>query len=283
MVSAESWEILEERALVIVRELNKDRDLLEVFSSAARESNSTDLRRRWERLISAVCRAIKGKWDGTAKRLEVADLAAFRAARSAINSDLEFPSLLATWRLLGQEFCEHLAAHPTFDEFDFRSVEELTRFSEEGRHASRVSWTRMGSQASLNRQWNGCLRRRGEHPAPSSTPMRRRIGKSLLPMFRNSRAPFVEYQGFLLQASTAMRKYRSTRWATGQSNLRKWRMHSARTSRTPATHTIQRTTLSGMKVHQSTNLPSAVFSLNSEALPAFWHQPSQGHTCRMTT
>jgi hypothetical protein len=132
MVSAESWEILEERALAIVRELNKDRDLLEIFFSAARESNSTDLRRRWERLISAVCRAIKGKWDGAAKRLEVADLAAFRAARSAINSDLEFPSLLSTWRLLAQKFCEELAAHPTFDEFDFRTVEELTQFSQEG-------------------------------------------------------------------------------------------------------------------------------------------------------
>lgn len=131
MVSAESWEILQERALAIVRELNNDRELLEIFSSAARGENSIDLRGRWERLISAVCRAIKGKWDGAAKRLGTADLAAFRAARSAINSDLEFPSLLATWRLLGQKFCEELAAHPMFERFDFRTVEELTQFSEE--------------------------------------------------------------------------------------------------------------------------------------------------------
>ena len=131
MVSAESWEILEERALAIVRDLDKDRDLLEIFSSAARESNSTDLRRRWERLITEVCCAIKVKWDGAAKRLEVADLAAFRAARSAISSDLEFPCLLSTWRLLGQKFFEELAAHPTFDKFDFRTVEGLTQFSEE--------------------------------------------------------------------------------------------------------------------------------------------------------
>jgi hypothetical protein len=132
MVSAESWDILEERALAIIRELNQERDLLEVFSSAARDANSKDLSRRWEKLISAVCCAIKGKWDGVEKRLEVADLAAFREARSAIGSDLEFPSLVGTWRLLGQEFCEELAAHPTFDQFDFRRVEELTRFSEEG-------------------------------------------------------------------------------------------------------------------------------------------------------
>ena len=132
MVSAESWEILEERALAIIRELNQERDLLEVFSSAARAANSKDLSRRWEKLISAVCRAIKEKWDGAAKRLEAADLAAFREARSAIGSGLEFPSLVGTWHLLGQEFCDELAAHPTFDQFDFRRVEELTRFSEEG-------------------------------------------------------------------------------------------------------------------------------------------------------
>jgi hypothetical protein len=132
MVSAESWGILEERALTIIRDLNRERDLLEVFSSAAKGANSKDLSRRWEKLISAVCRAIKGKWDGAAKRLEAADLAAFREARSVIGSDLEFPSLVCTWRLLGRKFREELAAHPTFDEFDFRTVEELTQFSQEG-------------------------------------------------------------------------------------------------------------------------------------------------------
>jgi hypothetical protein len=130
MVSAENWEILEERSLAIVRDLDQDRDLLEVFSSAATRSNSTDLGRRWEKLLTAVCRAVKEKWDATAKRLDVADLAAFRTAYSAINSDLEFPGLLGTWLLLGQEFNENLAAHPTFDEFDFRTFEQLTKFAE---------------------------------------------------------------------------------------------------------------------------------------------------------
>jgi hypothetical protein len=63
--------------------------------------------------------------------LEAPDLAAFRGARSAINSGLELPSLLGTWLLLGQEFCENLAAHPSFDQFDFDSFDELTRFAEE--------------------------------------------------------------------------------------------------------------------------------------------------------
>ena len=131
MVSSESWNVLEERALTIVRECDQDRDLLEVFPSAAKRSNSKDLEPRWERLISAVCRAVKEKWDGTARRLEAADLAAFRGARSAINSGLELPGLLGTWLSLGQEFRENLAAHPSFDQFDFDSFDELTRFAEE--------------------------------------------------------------------------------------------------------------------------------------------------------
>jgi hypothetical protein len=39
MVSAESWEVLEERSIAIVRDLDQERDLLEVFSSAAERVN----------------------------------------------------------------------------------------------------------------------------------------------------------------------------------------------------------------------------------------------------
>jgi len=120
MVSAESWDVLEEQALAIVRECDQDRDILEVFSSAA--TRSRDLEPRWERLISAVCRVVKEKWDATAKRIYAADLAAFRIARFAINSGLEFPDLLGTWFLIGQKFCENLAAHPSFELFDFDST-----------------------------------------------------------------------------------------------------------------------------------------------------------------
>jgi hypothetical protein len=131
MLSAESWDVLEERSLAIVRALDQDRDLLEVLSSAAKRYYSKDLGPRWERLISAVCREVKEKWDATARRLAAADLAAFRATRSAINSGPQFPSLLGTWLLLEQEFNENLAAHPSFDQFDFDSFDELTRFAEE--------------------------------------------------------------------------------------------------------------------------------------------------------
>jgi hypothetical protein len=131
MLSTESWDVLEERVLAIVRTLDQDRDLLEVLSSAARRSYSTDVKPRWDGLISALCSAIKEKWDATRKRLEAADLRAFRRARSAIDSGLELPALLGTWRSLEQELRENLAAHPSFDQFDFDSFDELTRFAEE--------------------------------------------------------------------------------------------------------------------------------------------------------
>ncbi len=129
MLSAESWDVLEERALAIVRASDQERDLLEVLSSAAKEPNSGDIELQRERLISAVCRAVKEKWDATARRLAAADLTAFRGACSAINSGLESPSLLGTWLLLEQEFGENLAAHPSFELFDFDSFDELTRFA----------------------------------------------------------------------------------------------------------------------------------------------------------
>jgi hypothetical protein len=131
MLSAESWDVLEERALAIVKTSDQDRDLLEVLSSTAKVPNSGDFELQRERLITAVCRAIKEKWDSAARRLAAADLSAYRGARSAINSDLELPDLLGTWLLLGQEFGEDLAAHPSFEQFDFDSFGELTRFAEE--------------------------------------------------------------------------------------------------------------------------------------------------------
>jgi hypothetical protein len=131
MVSAESWGALEERVLAIVREGDHDRDLLEVLSSAAGRPYSRDSAARWEKLISVACRAVKEKWNATSRHLKAADLAAFRGARSAITSDPELPSILGSWASLGQEFRENLAAHPSFELFDFASFDELTQFAQE--------------------------------------------------------------------------------------------------------------------------------------------------------
>jgi hypothetical protein len=131
MLSEESWDVLEGRVLAIIRTLDQDHDLLEILSSAAGVYYSKDFEHRLERLISVVCRAIKEKWDANARRLNVADLAAFRRARSAMNSGIELPDLLSTWLSLGQEFQKNLAAHPSFELFNFDSFDQLTQFAEE--------------------------------------------------------------------------------------------------------------------------------------------------------
>jgi len=129
LLSAESWDVIERRALAIVRAFDQDRDLLEVLSSAAERSySSKDREPRWERLISAVCCAVKEKWDASSRRLESADIAAFRRCRSAINSNQDLPDLLGQWLSLEQTFRE---ADRSFIRADLELIRELARFAEE--------------------------------------------------------------------------------------------------------------------------------------------------------
>ena len=129
--SIESWDLLRERALAIVRELDQDRDLLEILTSAAKGSNSTSPGRNWEGLISNVCSGVKAKWDASARHLTAGDLAAFRRARSAINSNQDLPEILGTWLSLEQEFREIFSAGHSLVPRDLKLFDELTRFAEE--------------------------------------------------------------------------------------------------------------------------------------------------------
>jgi hypothetical protein len=129
--SIESWDLLRERALVIVRELDQDRDLLEILTSAAKGSNSTSLGRSWEGLISSVCSGVKAKWDASARRLKAGDLAAFRGARSVINSNQDIPEILGTWLSLEKEFHEIFSPGHSLVPRDLKRFDELTRFAEE--------------------------------------------------------------------------------------------------------------------------------------------------------
>jgi len=131
VLSTESWDLLRERALAIVRDLDQDRDLLEILSSAAKRSTSIGLECNWEDFISRVCCAVKAKWDTSARHLKAGELAAFRGARSAINSNQDLPEILGTWFSLEEEFREIFSAGHSLVPRDLKLFDELTRFAEE--------------------------------------------------------------------------------------------------------------------------------------------------------
>jgi hypothetical protein len=131
MLSSESWDVLQERCLVIVSELQKDRALLEVLSSAAARASVPNLAARWKKLLTTVCYSIRLKWNSTEKLISASDLAAFRSARQAANSDVPLPDIDRTWNVLKDAFRDSVADYSPGDDFDFEPFDDLTEFATE--------------------------------------------------------------------------------------------------------------------------------------------------------
>lgn len=131
MLSAESWETLEERCISIISEQNQDRALLEVLSSAATRSGSHDQASRWERLLRTICEAVRDKWNGMHKLLNPRDIAAFWRARAAIGTNLGLPDFDHTWDTLEERFRDNLQEDPEFNSFDLQNFDNLTSIAEQ--------------------------------------------------------------------------------------------------------------------------------------------------------
>jgi len=129
MLSAESWTVLQERCLSIVSEHDEDRALLEVLSSAATRSTSHDLVPRWNKLLKAVCEAVRNKWNETQKLLDAEDIATFERAKAAIGTNVGLPDFDHTWNILEERFRDNLQEDPEFNSFDLQNFENLTCFA----------------------------------------------------------------------------------------------------------------------------------------------------------
>jgi hypothetical protein len=126
MLSGESWRVLEDRCLSIISDGNQDSDMLEVLASAAAKSTSNDLAARWERLLTAVCNAVRGKWDATQRVINSREIGAFERARSSIKSLIQLPDLTHTWGRTEEEFRGSLDGDPELRDFDLSPLDDLT-------------------------------------------------------------------------------------------------------------------------------------------------------------
>jgi hypothetical protein len=108
-----------------------DRALLEVLSSAAQRASVPHLAGRWNKLLTAVCQAIRLKWNSTAKLVSASDLAAFQSAREAAICDCPLPDLERTWDSLKDAFRDSVAGYSPGDTFDFGPFDDLTEVATE--------------------------------------------------------------------------------------------------------------------------------------------------------
>lgn len=131
MLSSESWDVLQERCLAIVAEQQTDKALLEVLSSAAARASVPYLAARWNKLLTAICRAIRRKWDSTKKLICAGDLAAFREAKQVANCDCPLPEVNLSWDSLEDAFRESISDYSPGDDFDFGPFDDLAEFATE--------------------------------------------------------------------------------------------------------------------------------------------------------
>jgi hypothetical protein len=131
MLSSESWDVLQERCLAIVSGLQMDRVLLEVLSSAAARASVTHLAARWNKLLTAICQAIRMKWNSTEKLISAGDLAAFRNTIQLANCDCPLPDLNRSWVSLEDAFRDSISDYSSGDDFDFEPFDDLTEFATE--------------------------------------------------------------------------------------------------------------------------------------------------------
>jgi hypothetical protein len=131
MLSSESWDVLQERCLAIVSGQQMDRPLLEVLSSAAARASVPHLTGRWNSLLTAVCQAVRLKWNSAAKLISAGDLAAFQSARQATNCDCPLPDIDWTWEVLKAGFRDSVADYSPGDIFDFEPFDDMTELAVE--------------------------------------------------------------------------------------------------------------------------------------------------------
>jgi hypothetical protein len=131
MLSSESWDVLQERCLAIVSGQQVDRALLEVLASAAARASAPHLAARWEKLLTAVCEAIRQKWDSAGRLIGAGDLAAFQRARQFANCECPLPDVNLTWGVLEDAFRDSVSDYSPGDDFNFEPFDDLTELAEE--------------------------------------------------------------------------------------------------------------------------------------------------------
>jgi len=127
--SAESWDILEERCLLLVAEEDQEEELLETLANSASQDAAHDNRRRWGRLLFRVCNAVREKWKRRGECIEAGELEAFAEASEAADPTPELPDLDPTWGELEERFRDGLQNRKAGVEFDFDPFDELSKFA----------------------------------------------------------------------------------------------------------------------------------------------------------
>ena len=127
--SAESWDVLQERCLSLVKADVGDREVLETLANAASQSASPEQASRWARMMTLVCKAVREKWDRQRHLLGAADIEAFAKARSLAEPKPSLPNLRQTWDTLDARFRESIRVANSDDELDYSAFDALTIFA----------------------------------------------------------------------------------------------------------------------------------------------------------
>lgn len=127
--SAESWDILQERCLSLVRTQDEQEELLETLADAAGQDASPDNRRRWERLLWLVCNQVREEWSRRSEPVAAGELQAFAQARAQARPTPELPDLDRSWGSLEERFRDGVQNRIPDLEFDFDPFDELSEFA----------------------------------------------------------------------------------------------------------------------------------------------------------
>jgi len=128
--SAESWDVLQERCLSLVKADAGDREVLETLANAASQSASPEQASKWARMTALVCKAVREKWDTQGRLLDAADIEAFAKARSHAEPKPTMPNLRQTWDTLDARFRESVRVAKDDGELDYSAFDALTTFAD---------------------------------------------------------------------------------------------------------------------------------------------------------
>jgi hypothetical protein len=140
--SAESWDILRERCLSLIKADAGDREVLEITANAASQAESSEAISRWGQLLALVCKAVREKWDTESHLINAADLSAFAKAQKYAEPGQMLPNLEPTWESLETHFRESLRVAAASDvQLDYDAFDNLMLF---GRAVAQCDTTFLG-------------------------------------------------------------------------------------------------------------------------------------------
>lgn len=128
--SAESWDVLQERCLALIKGNGDDQEVLEILANAASQNPSQDLDMRWNRLLNLVCEAVRQKWNAELRLIDAGELNAFSKARKHAVPEPPLPELRHTWESLEAQFKEAVRHAEAHGNLDFESLDDLAHFAQ---------------------------------------------------------------------------------------------------------------------------------------------------------